>query len=178
MSTFFRIVLRNIAQGPATIKYPFEDTPVPEKLRGKIKHNPDLCLTCHICEYVCAGGAIRFEETADKKGVNFMLWHNTCTFCGLCAHYCPTKAIQMTNDYHTAHRQSEKFAYMEKTLVKKQLCICCGAPIIPLPKKMLELIYGQGGDLKGLSRMCPQCRRKALWKGGFANYVRRGHKKL
>ena len=166
MSTFFKVLLRNIVKGPSTVKYPFEELPVPEKLRGKIKHNPEACVACGMCEYVCAGGAIRIRESDDKKGIDFVVWHNTCTFCGLCEYYCPTKAIHLTNDYHTAHLQAEKYGYCEKTLVRKQPCIRCGKPILPLSQKTAEKIYGREGDQKGLSRMCPKCRRKVLVEDG------------
>lgn len=166
MSKFFKVILENLIKGPSTIQYPFADSPAPEKLRGKIKHNADACVACHLCEYVCAGGAIRIQESEDKKGIDFVVWHDTCTFCGLCEYYCPTKAIHLTNDYHTAHLQGDKYNYIEKTLVKKQPCICCGEPIVPLSPAMVEKIYGKDGDVKGLSKMCPKCRRKALWEGG------------
>lgn len=166
MSTFFKIVLRNIVKGPSTIKYPFEDSPAPEKLRGKIKHNPDECLACHMCEYVCAGGAIRMQESKDKKGVYFTVWHNSCTFCGLCEYYCPTKAIHLTNDYHTAHLEEDKYNYAERSFVMKKQCIRCGEPIIPLSPKLMEKVYGKDGDVKGMSKLCPKCRRKVTWEGG------------
>lgn len=166
MSTFLKVILQNIIKGPSTIKYPFEDSPAPEKLRGKIKHNQEACVACHMCEYVCAGGAIKLQESADKKGVDFVVWHNSCTFCGLCEHYCPTNAIHLTNDYHTAHLQEDKYHYAERTFVMKQKCTRCGEPIIPLSPSTVEKIYGKEGDVKGLSKMCPQCRRKVLWEGG------------
>lgn len=166
MSAFWKVVLRNLIQGPSTIKYPFEDSPAPEKLRGKIQHNPEVCVACRMCEYVCAGGAIRLQESADRKSIDFVVWHDTCTFCGLCEFYCPTKAIHLTNDYHTAHLQEDKFNYCERTSVMKQKCTRCGEPIIPLSPAMIEKIYGKEGDKKGLSRMCQKCRRKALWENG------------
>lgn len=166
MSKTLKMILQNIIKGPSTIKYPFEDSPAPEKLRGKIKHNPEACVACHMCEYVCAGGAIRIQESDDKQGIDFVVWHNTCTFCGLCEHYCPTKAIQLTNDYHTAHVQEDKYNYTERTLVKKQPCTRCGEPIIPFPTYLIEKLYGRDGDQKGLTKMCENCRRKAVWEGG------------
>lgn len=167
MSSFFKVVLRNILKGPSTIKYPFEDSPAPEKLRGKIKHNPDACMACRMCEYVCAGGAIHFQEADDKSGVNFTVWHNSCTFCGLCEHYCPTKAIHLTNDYHTAHLQEDKYDYCEKSFVNYQKCERCGSPIIPLTPELSQKVYGQDGDTKGMSKLCPKCRRKTLWENEF-----------
>ncbi|NMD71678.1 4Fe-4S dicluster domain-containing protein [Bacillus sp. DNRA2] len=166
MSSILKLILRNLIQGPSTIQYPFEDSPAPEKLRGKIKHNPDECVACHMCEYVCAGGAIRIQETNDKNAFNFVVWHNSCTFCGLCEYYCPTKAIHLTNDYHTAHLQVEKFNYTERTLIRKQQCTRCGEPLIPLSPKLVAMLYGEEGDVKGLTKMCEKCRKKTIWEGG------------
>jgi ferredoxin len=132
-----------------------------------IQHNPEACVACGLCAYVCAGGAIKLQETEDEKAIDFVVWHNSCTFCGLCEFYCPTKAIHLTNDYHTAHLQADKFSFAERTRVKKQPCIRCGVPIIPLSPKMAEKIYGKDGDVKNLMKMCPECRRKNvsnLWK--------------
>ena len=47
----------------------------------------------------------------------------------------------------------------------KQKCIRCGEQFQALSPAMVEKIYGKDGDVKGLSKMCPQCRRKALWEG-------------
>ena len=46
-----------------------------------------------------------------------------------------------------------------------QKCFSCGEPILTLSEKMIEKIYGKDGDEKCLSKMCPKCRRKALWEG-------------
>lgn len=53
----------------------------------------------------------------------------------------------------------------EKITVKKPQCTRCGNPIRLLPAKILEKIYGEQGDVKGLSKMCPKCRRKVIWEG-------------
>lgn len=166
MSSFFNVVIKNLIKGPSTIKYPFEDSPAPENLRGKIKHNPEACMACHMCEHVCAGGAIRIRESEDKQGVDFTVWHNSCAFCGLCEFYCPTGAIHLTNDYHTAHAQEDKYNYTEHSFIKYQQCISCGEPMIPLVPDFEEMIYGNNEDTRGLSKMCEKCRRKAIWKDG------------
>lgn len=166
MSSILKIMLRNLLQGPSTIKYPFEDSPAPEKLRGKITHDPEACVACRMCEYVCAGGAIRIEESADQTGINFVVWHNTCTFCGLCEFYCPTKAIHLTNNYHMAHLQEDKFNYVERSFIQKQRCTRCGELFVPLSPILVEKLYGEEGDVKGLTQMCEKCRRKASWEGG------------
>ncbi len=170
MSSFLKIALKNLFQGPSTDKYPFGETFVPEKLRGKICHNPKACMACHMCEHVCAGGAIRIKEAEDGSGIDFTVWHNSCAFCGLCEHYCPTGAIHLTNDYHTAHLQEEKYSYVESSFIKYERCKCCGRPMVPLVPELYEMVYGKQEDAKGLSKMCEKCRRKAIgkaiWKAG------------
>jgi uncharacterized protein with PIN domain len=49
----------------------------------------------------------------------------------------------------------------------KQPCIRCGKPITPLSPKVVEKLYGKEGDVKGLTKMCTKCRRKAAWEGVF-----------
>lgn len=166
MSSFLKIALQNLLKGPSTEKYPFEETFVPEGLRGKIKHNPEACMACHLCEHVCAGGAIRIKEAEDGSGLDFVVWHNSCAFCGLCEHYCPTGAIHMTNDYHTAHLQQDKYNYAERSFIRYEPCSCCGRPMIPLASELVDLVYGKCDDAKGLSKMCEKCRKKAIWKSG------------
>lgn len=55
--------------------------------------------------------------------------------------------------------------YPENTSVRKPLCTRCGKPIRLLPIKFMAEIYGEESDVKGLSRMCPKCRRKVIWEG-------------
>lgn len=166
MSSFLKIALKNIVKGPSTEKYPFGESPVPEKLRGKIKHNPKTCMACRMCEHVCAGGAIRIYEAEDGSGIHFVVWHNSCAFCGLCEYYCPTKAIHLSNDYHTAHLEQDKYSFVERSFIKYAPCSICGKPMVPLAPEIVEKVYGKEGDTKGLTKMCEECRRKITWKRG------------
>lgn len=160
MSSFLKIALQNLLKGPSTEKYPFCETFVPEGLRGKIRHNAQACVACRTCEHVCAGGAIRIEEAEDGSGLHFVVWHNSCAFCGLCRHYCPTGAIRLSNDYHTAHLQQDKYSYTESSFIKFVPCSCCGEPMIPVTRELLESVYGKSADAKNLLTMCEKCRRE------------------
>lgn len=59
----------------------------------------------------------------------------------------------------------DTMSYPEKDAAGKPQCIRCGKPIQPLARKYVEQIYGEGGDVKGLTKLCPKCRRKAAWEG-------------
>ncbi|GAW92319.1 4Fe-4S dicluster domain-containing protein [Calderihabitans maritimus] len=165
MASFLKIAIRNLFKGPCTDPYPFGETFVPRGLRGKIKYNAEACVACRMCEYVCAGGAIQIKEAPDKSGLEFILWHNTCAFCGLCEHYCPTKAIRLTEDFHTAHRQEDKYRYVEKGFIKYVHCVQCAAPMVPVAPELLSVAYEQvNKDIERLRQLCPKCRQKQAFR--------------
>ena len=59
----------------------------------------------------------------------------------------------------------KSFVGRRRVQTVKEKCIRCGEPFQPLSPAMVEKIYGKDGDVKGLNKMCPKCRRKALWEG-------------
>lgn len=161
MFSFFKILVDNVTSGPSTDPYPFGPTFEPAALRGKIKFNEDACVLCNTCVHVCAGGAIKILEAADKSGKEFTVWHNTCAFCGLCEHYCPTKAIKLTNDYHTAHKQEDKYKYIERRFVKYATCSMCSQKMPPVVPELLDVAFEHVNDgIREISQLCPTCRQK------------------
>ncbi len=155
---FLKVLLRNLRQGPSTDPFPFGETFTPEALRGRIAFDASRCSACRMCEHVCAGGAIRFEET--PQGVAFILWHNTCTFCGLCEHYCVPKAIHLTNDWHLAHPQHQKYRMIEEGVMPFHSCVRCGTSFLAASDALLDKVYlAPGATEPALSQLCPDCRR-------------------
>jgi len=57
--------------------------------------NPDLCISCGMCQQICPFGAIgmKFEEGNFISEVNQLL----CKGCGTCSVVCPAEAIMMFN---------------------------------------------------------------------------------
>ena len=53
MSSILKVILRNIIQGPSTSITPLKIHLHRKNSRGKIKHDPEACVACHMCEYVC-----------------------------------------------------------------------------------------------------------------------------
>lgn len=158
MISYLKTVIGNLLKGPVTNHYPFEKTFEPKGLRGKIKYDSKACVACRICEYVCAGNAIRIKEAADGSGIEFVVWHNTCAFCGLCEYYCPTKAIRLTEDYHTAHLQEDKYNYVEQGFISYVPCSCCGTLMVPVAKELLAAAYQDRESTEYLLQLCERCR--------------------
>lgn len=162
---FMKIFARNLMQGPYTDPFPFGPTFTPKDLRGRVAFDEKNCTGCRACEQVCVGGAIRFDKT--PEGLRFLLWHNTCTFCGLCEFYCPTKAIHLTNDWHMAHAATDKFTQTEAGLIAYTTCAQCGVKALASAPNVIGLEPPVGPEeFEQLRNLCPGCRRKALLARG------------
>ena len=131
----------------------------PPGLRGKMHFNAAACVGCRMCEHVCAGGAIRFEEQAG--GLRFTLWHNSCAFCGLCSHYCPTKALAATGEWQMAHLQQDKYRQVEQGTVPLVPCTGCGTPMLPVAPELLRVAYRSvSRETSELQTLCTECRQQ------------------
>lgn len=89
------------------------------------------------------------------------MWRNSCCLCAQCRHYCPTKAVTLTNDWHSAHRATEKYTQITRAKVKYDYCAVCGAKMRVLPQEVLNRIYAKHSevDVDVISHLCPNCRR-------------------
>lgn len=96
MKTFFKAIL-NLFKKPVTIKYPFEQTFIPDDYRGMIGFNENLCIWCRRCEMACPPGAIVFSQAMDGKQT-YHFNRAVCIYCSECVRACPKEgAIFQTN---------------------------------------------------------------------------------
>ena len=163
-----KIFARNLARGPSTIAFPFGEAWTPKKLRGRIKFNLAACTGCRACEQVCAGGAIRFDKT--PEGLRFMMWHNTCVFCGLCEFYCPTKAIYQSDDWHMAHAAEHAYEMAIRELLPYISCSQCGGKTLssaPNPVGVDPPFSAE--EIEQQRHLCPACRKKAMAERGVSS---------
>jgi ferredoxin len=165
---FLQIFVRNLIHGPSTVAYPFGPAWTPEHFRGRIQFKLASCTGCRACEQVCAPGAIRFDKTPD--GLRFMMWHNTCVFCGLCEFYCPTDAIHQTDDWHMAHAVADKFTMAIREVIPYVSCTACGAKALAsAPNPVGVLPPFTADEIKQQRNLCPGCRKKALGERGVSS---------
>lgn len=93
--------LVNLFSKPATRLFPFEESKVAEKTRGKVKFTQSLCIGCKLCMKDCPAAAIEIVKVADKKFK--MVYHiDKCIYCAQCVYTCPKKALEMTENYALA----------------------------------------------------------------------------
>ena len=108
MKTFFK-ALGNLFKKPVTVKYPFEQTYIPDDYRGVIHFQEDLCIWCRRCEMVCPPGAIVFSQDLDGKQT-YHYNRAVCIFCDECVRTCPKEgALIQTN-------QPAKFALKKENI--------------------------------------------------------------
>lgn len=151
------VLLENLLKGPATEAFPFGEAKTPEAYRGRVAFDPSACTGCRTCQYVCAAGAIHFEER--EGGLRFTLWHNSCVFCGMCARYCVSKAIHLTSDWHLAHEQSKKYELVEQGWVPFKPCTGCGKSMLPVAEPLMRQAFrGDSKEIEALRQLCPECR--------------------
>ncbi len=160
MSGFLKVLFRNLLEGPSTDPFPLvPETFTPDRLRGRVVIDPDLCMGCGICKYVCVAGAINITKRED--GHTITVWHNACCRCAACRQYCPMKAISLLPDWHSAHPQEDKYKVIEQKSIAYQPCSVCGKMMRPLPEALVKKLYVNNPDIdpEHVRTTCPACRR-------------------
>jgi formate hydrogenlyase subunit 6/NADH:ubiquinone oxidoreductase subunit I len=98
LGSMFRDVIQSLFRKPVTQLYPFERTPVPARLHGKVVWDADKCTGCGLCTKDCPADAIELVVN-DKKAKAFVMRYNVdrCIFCAQCAQNCRLGSISLSN---------------------------------------------------------------------------------
>jgi formate hydrogenlyase subunit 6/NADH:ubiquinone oxidoreductase subunit I len=99
-------VLQSIFRKPATLRYPFEKAPMPDKFRGKLKFYPEKCIGCKLCMRDCPSNAIIIKKVNDKFECEIDL--GKCIYCAQCVDSCMKKALEATKEFELASLDREK----------------------------------------------------------------------
>src|SRR4026207_38079 len=131
-ATFGRVV-----EGPVTIQYPEEKTPVYPRFRGRHKlhkfEDTDLekCVGCSLC--AAAGPAacarVRAAENTPEHRVSageryaevYEINMTRCIFCGYCEVACPFDAITMGHDYELSDYHRSDLIFTKGMLLSEPL---------------------------------------------------------
>ena len=119
---------------PTTIQYPDRvDVPVsdslPERYRGFLEVDMDICTACKACERDCPINCIVIDLVKREDGVRgmtrFDIDMGKCMYCGICVEACPTdaqapgdleqtKCIRMTREFEasTVHFNTLTFRFI------------------------------------------------------------------
>ena len=96
----------------------------------------------------------------DGSGYTITIWQNSCCLCASCRHYCPTGAMRISTDWHSAHPEEEKFARLEQHTIKYEPCAHCGTLMRPVPAHLAKRLYAKNPDIDPelIRHLCPKCR--------------------
>src|SRR5439155_6692506 len=127
-TTFGRLV-----EGPVTIQYPEEKTPVYPRFRGRHKlhrfedTNLEKCVGCELCAAACPADCIRVvaaENTPDNRvspGERYARIYeinlSRCIFCGYCELACPFDAITLESEYELSEYSRDDLIYTKDMLL-------------------------------------------------------------
>jgi NADH-quinone oxidoreductase subunit I len=136
-TTFARIV-----EGPTTIQYPEEKTPVYPRFRGRHKlhrfessdpAHPGLekCVGCSLCAAACPADCIRVvaAETrfsgvfsaGERYAAVYEINLSRCIFCGYCEVACPFDAITMGHDYELSDYTRSDLIFTKEMLLAEAI---------------------------------------------------------
>ncbi len=136
-TTFGRIV-----EGPTTIQYPEQKTPVYPRFRGRHKLHrfetsdpaqPGLekCVGCSLCAAACPADCIRVvaaENTPEHRisaGERYAAVYeinlSRCIFCGYCEVACPFDAITMGHDYEMSDYTRSDLIFTKEMLLAEAI---------------------------------------------------------
>ena len=128
-----RTTMGRVVEGPVTVQYPEEKTPVYPRFRGRHKlhkfEDSDLekCVGCSLCVAACPAECIRVvaaENTpehqvsaGERYAAVYEINMSRCIFCGYCEVACPFDAITMGNDYELADFERSDLIFTKEMLL-------------------------------------------------------------
>ena len=128
-----KTTLARVIEGPMTIQYPEEKTPVYPRFRGRHKlhlfedSGLEKCVGCSLCAAACPADCIRVvaaENDPDDRvsaGERYAAVYEInmarCIFCGYCEVACPFDAITLEAEYEMSERTRGDLLYDKEMLL-------------------------------------------------------------
>src|SRR5205085_4020641 len=129
-----KTVLGRLVEGPVTLEYPEDKTPVYPRFRGRHKLHRfedtglEKCVGCSLCAAACPAECIRVvaaENTEDNQvsageryAAVYEINMSRCIFCGYCEVACPFDAITMQQDYELSDYERTDLLFTKEMLLQ------------------------------------------------------------
>jgi NADH-quinone oxidoreductase subunit I len=133
-----KTVFGRLVEGPVTIQYPEEKTPVYPRFRGRHKLHRfedtglEKCVGCSLCAAACPADCIRVVAAENPPGENrvsageryaevYEINLSRCIFCGYCEVACPFDAITMGHEYEMSDYNRSDLIFTKEMLLAEPL---------------------------------------------------------
>ena len=139
-----KTTLGRVVEGPVTLEYPEQKTPVYPRFRGRHKLHRfedipqngaqaglEKCVGCSLCAAACPADCIRVvaaENTptnrvspGERYAAVYEINMSRCIFCGYCEIACPFDAITMGHDYELSDYDRSDLIFTKEMLLAEPL---------------------------------------------------------
>lgn len=165
MLKILKMIAGNMATDKATVRLP-GSVPTPALFRGAVTMDPEKCIGCGMCSYVCVSNAITGAE--QDKSYAWTYEPGRCTFCARCVDRCPAYALSMNSDQMPCYAHPGELN--TEHLVQFRPCLECGAPVRFASDDILDRAFDHVKDeTRELVRLCERCRRRRLQRNLIAS---------
>jgi NAD-dependent dihydropyrimidine dehydrogenase PreA subunit len=77
--------------------------------------DPQKCVRCDLCDWMCPGDLIYHEE-GNKDKLPVVKYPDECWYCGLCQSICPTQAITVVFPEEMVDNQTDVTSLLGKVI--------------------------------------------------------------
>jgi NADH-quinone oxidoreductase subunit I len=132
-----KTTMARLIEGPLTIQYPEEKTPVYPRFRGRHKLHKfedtglEKCVGCSLCVAACPADCIRVVaaenipgdrvSAGERYAAVYEINLSRCIFCGYCEIACPFDAITMGHDYEMADYDRDDLIFTKEMLLAEPI---------------------------------------------------------
>ena len=100
-----------------TTHYPRERKRQPACFRGYMLFDPERCISCFQCSFICPANAIWMKEAPSGRYYP-TVDYGKCIFCHFCVDSCPGSALRTTKIHDVAYRTMDEMVTFTEQLVE------------------------------------------------------------
>lgn len=100
-----------------TTQYPRERRKMPDCFRGYILFDPERCISCFQCSFVCPANAIWMKEAPSGRYYP-TLDYGKCIFCHFCVDTCPGGALKQTKIHDVAYKDMDEMFTLTEEMIE------------------------------------------------------------
>ncbi|GAB3034814.1 4Fe-4S dicluster domain-containing protein [Spirosoma pulveris] len=124
----------DLQNGLVTLQYPYEQLPIPDNGRYRLRNEIEDCIVCDKCAKVCPVDCITIDAIKATEEVGrasdgspirlyaakFDIDMAKCCYCGLCTVVCPTECLTMDKKFDYSEFELGKLTYNFSNLTPDQ----------------------------------------------------------